>query len=295
MSGQATQSEEWTVGRLLNWTRDYLRDKGLDQPQLCAQLLLAHALDCRRLDLYLRFGATPDPAQLEAFRDVVRRAARGEPIAYLTGRKEFFSLEFQVTPDVLIPRPETETLVETVIATARTVDRPIHSILELCTGSGCVATSLAAQLPDLHLTATDVSSAALAVARENIARHGLADRVTLRQGDLFAGLDDQAGRFAIIVANPPYIRTADLQALSAGPVGAEPQVALDGGEDGLDVIRRIVAGAPDHLAEAGWLFLEVGYDQADAVRALYQEVGLCDVRSTRDGLGHERAIAGRRA
>jgi len=295
MSGPATQSEEWTVGRLLNWTRDYLRDKGLDQPQLCAQLLLAHALDCRRLDLYLRFGVTPDAAQRDAFRDLVRRAAGGEPIAYLTGRKEFFSLEFEVTPDVLIPRPETETLVEAVIAAARTIDRPIRSILELCTGCGCVAVSLAAQLPDLHVVATDVSSGALAVARQNIARHGLTDRVTPCQGDSFAGLDSQTGRFDMIVANPPYIRTADLQALSAGPVGCEPRVALDGGEDGLDVIRRIVAGAPDHLAEAGWLFLEVGYDQADAVRSLYQEAGLCDVRSTRDGLGHERVIAGRRA
>ncbi len=293
MSGQATQSQEWTVGRLLNWTQDYLRDKGLDQPQLCAQLLLAHALACQRLELYLRYQAAPEPGQLDTLRELVRRAARGEPIAYLIGRKELFSLEFRVTPHVMIPRPETETLVTTAIDAARAADRPIESVLDLCTGCGCVAAALAVQLPDVRVVATDVSPEALDVVRQNVARHGLADRVEPRQGDLFDALGDQAERFGMIVANPPYVRTDDLTGLSAGAGGHEPDLALDGGRDGLDVVRRIVDGAPGRLEQGGWLIMEIGYDQARAVRALFEAAGLGSVRSTKDSLGHERVMAGR--
>lgn len=295
MSAEVTRSEEWTVGRLLTWTRDFLRRKGIDQPQLCAQLLLAHALECERLELYLQFEATPEQGQLDALRELVRRASQGEPIAHLIGQKEFFSLTIRVSPDVLIPRPETETLVETVVDVVRTSDRPVGRILELGTGSGCVAVALATQLADVKLIATDVSAEALKVAEDNVIEHGLADRVELRQGNLFEAPAGELDRFDVILANPPYVKTDDLTGQSADVARCEPRIALDGGADGLDVIRRIVAESPDRLAEGGWLALEVGYDQADQVRDLFQAAGFDQVRAVKDGLGHERVVVGRRS
>lgn len=295
MSDPATQSEPWTVGRLLAWTKDHFEHHGLDQAQLCAQLLLAHALGCERLDLFLRFDSAPDDDQLAAFRELVRRGASGVPVAYLIGQKEFFSLRFRVTPDVLVPRPETETLVEAALEVARGADRPIESILEPCTGSGCVAVALASQLLDVRITATDASAAALGVAGENVAAHGLSDRIALLGGDLFAGLTDGAAGFDMVVGNPPYVRTADLSGPSEAVARHEPRCALDGGPDGLDVTRRILSEAPARLRAGGWLLLEVGYDQGEAVRGLYEGAGLTEVRGFRDGLGHERVIAGRLA
>lgn len=271
-----------------------MREKGIDQPQLCAQLLLAHVLECKRLDLYLRIEAIPEQSQLDIFRDLVRRGADGEPIAYLIGRKEFFSLDFAVTADVLIPRPETETLVEAVLDTARSMDGPIRRVLDLCTGCGCVAAVVVSQLPEVDVVATDTSVEALKVAEGNIAKHGLDERVRFHHGDLFDALPDGEKPFDFVMANPPYIKTADLSTLSAEVAKHEPRTALDGGDDGLDVIRRIVDEAPERLADGGWLAMEIGYDQALAVRALYAGAGLHDVRSTRDGLGHERVISGRK-
>ncbi len=294
MSGQATESGEWTVKRLLDWTIGFLNRKGLDQPQLCAQLLLAHALACERLELYLRFEATPEAPQLDVLRELVRRASEGEPIAHLIGKKEFYSLELQVGPDVLIPRPETETLVAAALDLARGADRPAASILELGTGSGCVAAALAVHLPDVRVVATDLSPEALRVAEANLARHGLDDRVELHQGDLFDAVPDEATRFGMVVSNPPYVRTDDLTGMSAAVARHEPRIALDGGPDGLDTLRRIIAGAPARLEPGGWLALEMGYDQASSVRPLVEAAGLADVCLVKDGLGHPRVIAGRR-
>lgn len=280
---------------MLNWTRDFLRDKRIEQPQLCAQLLLAHALGCERLELYVRFEAVPDRVQLDAFRELVREAGLGRPIAHLIGRKEFFSLDFRITPEVLVPRPETETLVETALEIVRASGRPLVSILELCTGSGCVACAVASQLPEVRLVATDVSPEAVEVARGNIARHGFGDRIELRQGDLYEALEADSARFGVILANPPYVKTSDLSGMSADVARHEPTRALDGGSDGLEVVRRIVGGAADRLDVGGWLAVEIGYDQAATARELCSAAGLSNVRLVKDGLGHERVIAGQRS
>jgi len=294
MSRPVAQSEPWTVGRLLNATRDFLASKGLEHPQLCAQLLLAHVLDCQRLDLYLRFDRQPDARQIDALRDLVRRSARHEPIAYLIGRKEFFGLDFRVTPDVLIPRPETETLVQAVLDLARTAGTPFQTILDLCTGCGCVAVALAVHLPACRLVATDVCKRTLKVADENLRRHALRDRIVLRQGDLFDALSGDQTGFDAIVANPPYVRSGDLAGLSPSVRNYEPSLALDGGPDGLKVIRRIVNEGMRRLRPGGWVALEVGYDQGPAVRGMLQAAGFVGVRSVRDGAGYERVVAGSR-
>ncbi len=295
VSTETTHAEPWTVGRLLNWTRDYLRSKGLDQPQLCAQLLLASALGCTRLELYVRFETVPSPEEVAAFRELVRRAAGGKPIAHLVGHKEFFSLDFAVTSDVLIPRPETETLVEVVLEIVRTRPSPVDRILDLCTGSGCVAAALAHQLPDVHVVATDVSPEALVVARDNMERLGLSERVTLCQGNLYDALPDETQAFPMIVGNPPYVKTSDLEGISADVAKHEPRIALDGGDDGLEAIRRIVGEGPRYLAAGGFLAIEIGYDQAEAVRDLFRQAGFDAIRSTRDALGHERVMQGQRS
>lgn len=295
MPDWVTQSEAWTVGRLLKWIRDFLSGKGLDQPQLCAQLLLAHVLGCRRLDLYLQFDRVPVEDQLVVLRDLVRRSGRNEPIAYLIGRKEFFSLEFAVTPDVLIPRPETETLVQAVLDIARGSGRAPELILDLCTGSGCVAIALAVQLSGSTVVATDISERALRVAEANVARHGLTERVGLRQGDLYDALAGGVTVFDVITANPPYIKTGDLAGLPPPVAEHEPHLALDGGSDGLELIRRIVMGAMDRLKPGGRLAIEVGHDQGAAVRELFVAAGFDDVRSVSDGLGHDRVVIGSRS
>ncbi len=294
MSDPTTKPDVWTVGRLLEWTRDFLQRKGVEQPQLCAQLLLAHALGCERLELYMRFDAQPEPDQLDAFRELVRQAAAGRPIAYLIGRKEFYSMPFRVTPDVLIPRPETETLVETVIGLIKSSDRPVRRVLELGVGSGCVAAAVASQLAEIAIVATDLSQEALDVARANTEQHGLADRVELRRGDLYDALDTSGEPFALIMSNPPYVKRADLEGMSEDVARTEPRAALDGGEDGLDVVRRIVDGCDAWLAPGGWLALEIGYDQADAVNGLFSQAGLADVRFATDGSGYRRVAVGRR-
>ncbi len=292
MSGSVAETQPWTIGRLLQVTKDFLAAKGLEQPQLCAQLLISHVLSCRRLDLYLQIDRVLAEDQLSTLRDLVRRSGQHEPIAYLVGHKEFFSLDFVVTPDVLIPRPETETLVQAALDLSRGKTPPVGRILDLCTGTGCVAVAMATHLPDSQLVATDASDGALRVAEENLRRHKLLDRVSLRQGDLFDALGPQETEFDLIVSNPPYIPTGQIDTLSTTVAGYEPRTALDGGADGLALVRRIIAGAADRLRPAGTLAIEVGYDQGKIVRELLVAAGYVEARAVRDGLGHERVIMG---
>ena len=199
-------TEPWTIRRLLEWTQAWLGGKGVDQPRLSAELLLAHALDCQKIDLYLRFEEQPAVEQTAHFRELVKEAATLKPIAYLTGAKEFYSLEFEVTPDVLIPRPETEALVGRAIELAQGARQRPYRALEIGTGSGCIAVAVAHYAPTAEFVATDISAAALAVAARNVERHGLAGRIRLVQAD---GLDlpaelVPAGGFHLMVSNPPY-------------------------------------------------------------------------------------------
>jgi release factor glutamine methyltransferase len=251
-----------------------------------ARRLLRHALCVSHAEL----AAHPDrllTAEESARFDVlVARRAQGEPVAYLLGEAEFYSLEFRVTPDVLIPRPETELLAD--IALEKMAGRACR-ILDLGTGSGCVAVTLAKHLPQARVTAVDVSPTALEVARSNAARHGAA--LCLVQGDWFSALDGE--RFDLIVANPPYVAEGDAH-LAQGDLRFEPRHALVSGPDGLDAIRRIVADAPRHLEPDGWLFFEHGYDQAAAVEALLARAGFARIEHRADLAGIPRMAGGRR-
>ena len=263
------------------------RRLGGDTARLDAELLLAHALGLSRAQLYARSEHEPDAAQAAAFERLVAARERGEPIAYLTGHREFWSLDLAVTPAVLIPRPETELLVE--LALARIAPDREMRVADLGTGSGAIALAIARERPRVRVVATDASPAALEVARGNAARLGLGN-VTFASGDWCAALG--ADRFDAIVSNPPYVGAGDAH-LREGDLRFEPVAALVSGRDGLDAIRQIVADARAHLVNGGWLLLEHGWDQAARVRSLLEDHGYADVESFRDAAGHERASAAR--
>jgi release factor glutamine methyltransferase len=258
--------ETWTVLKLLDWTREYFAKSGLQDSRLCAEVLLAHALGCKRIELYAHFDRVPSQAQLDSFRDHVRRAAKHEPVAYLVGSKEFYSLNFTVTHDVLIPRPETEMLVTESLEYLAKLDNP--RLWDVCTGSGCVGIAAAVQLKSLSVLATDISESAVSVAAENAAALGVQDRVRCRVADCLT-LPEDCGDFAgvdVITANPPYVAKEDEVAES---VKHEPEVALYAPKSGLVMIERIIQEAPRHLRIDGALIMEFGYGQADAVRDLF--------------------------
>lgn len=282
----------WTVQKLLDWTREHFRTRGLESPRLCAELLLAHCLGCERIELYTRYASVPNDEQRARFRELVRRAAAGEPIAYLVGHREFFGLDLRVTPDVLIPRPETEVLVERTIELVRKSGGRLRSILDLGTGSGCIAVSLARHLPDVQIAASDISEAALAVARENAERLGVAGRIELRAGNLFEPWADRMP-FDVIVTNPPYIAEPELPELPATVRDYEPRVALVAGDDGLAVLRRITEQLPTALRPGGHLLTELAWNQAAAARRLFEQSGqFCELHTYRDALNHERVLHG---
>ncbi len=256
--------EVWTPLKVLEWTTGRFADAGNPSPRLDAQVLLAHVLDCDRVSLYTNFDKPLKEEELRQYRELIRRRLAGEPTAYLIGEKEFWSLAFTVDERVLIPRPDTELLVEVALELARARGASPR-IAEIATGSGAVAIALAKELPDATVVATDLSAGALAVATANVERHGVGDRVELREGDLLAPLAGE--RFDVLVANLPYVPTGDLPTLSA-EVRCEPRGALDGGPDGLDLLRRLCAGAAAHLAPGGAIALEHGFDQGPGVRAL---------------------------
>ena len=256
------------------------------------QVLLAHVLDRDRAWLIAHANDPLTREDADRFFALARRRREGEPVAYLTGWREFWGLRLAVDPSVLIPRPETETLVE--VALARLLaDRPLR-VLDLGTGSGAVALALAHERPLAKVVASDRSPAALAVARGNAQRLGIAN-VAFVEADWYAGLPLEASAdLDLIASNPPYITAGDAH-LREGDLPAEPIGALAAGDDGMDALRPIVAGAPARLAPGGWLVVEHGHDQSDAVQALYAAAGLLDVVSTRDLAGIPRVVAGRRA
>lgn len=301
MSEVENDAGAWTVPRLLGWTRDFLQRNGVESPRLCAEILLAHAMQCERIRLYTRFEEVPGQDVLKTYRALVEQAATGRPIAHLTGVKEFFSLAFEVCRDVLIPRPETEILVERTIALVRQSPDTLRSICDLGTGSGCVAVSLAKHLPGVRLFASDISESALVVARRNAERNAAGEQIEWRCGDLFepwrkpgrGAATEMPTAFDVIVCNPPYVGTAGAP-LAASVRDFEPPVALFAGPDGLDVIRRILAEAPGWLRAGGHLLLELACDQAPTVRDLLDGAVWQDVVTYRDAAGHERVLHIRR-
>ncbi len=258
--------ELWTILKLIQWTTQYFGRKGIAQPRTDAEVLLAHVLKTERIQLYLRYDQPLQPRELAEYRDVVRRRGAHEPLQYITGRQEFYSLELEVTPAVLIPRPETEILVETALALLKEQGLSSPWVLDLGTGSGAIAVALGHENPQLRILAIDVSVAALAVARRNAKRHSLADRIHLVAMDLCQALSANLAVFDLIVSNPPYIPTNDIPGLAPEISSFEPRNALDGGSHGLAVIRRIMDQAHRVLRPSGSLLLEIGQGQAQLLR-----------------------------
>lgn len=269
-------SKTWTVLKIIQWTTEYLKGKGVDNPRLDSEVLLAHLLKLDRVGLYLNFDRPMSSEELASYREMIKRRSAREPLQYITGRQEFWSLDFKVTPDVLIPRPDTEILVEEALKVvsgrwpAVGENRPL--ILDLCTGSGCIAISLAKELKDAVVFAADASAAALQIARENAETNGVLDRVVFLKGDLYGALDNRPPTtghrplsFDLIASNPPYVKNTDIPDIQAEVRDYEPRMAVDGGHEGLEFYKRIVEGAPDHISPGGWLMMEVGEGQAEAV------------------------------
>jgi release factor glutamine methyltransferase len=275
--------ETWTIGRVIAWTSEFFKRKGLDSPRLTAELLLGSVLSLDRVHLYTDFDRPLQKDELAAFRALVQRRASGEPTHYLLGRREFYGRSFRVDPRVLVPRPETEMLIEAALECLG--DHSQARALDLCTGSGCVGVTLAAERPSLRVVATDASLPALEVARENASAHGVADRVELRAGDLFAPVARE--RFELITANPPYVETSAIEGLSP-EVRREPREALDGGPDGLTLIRRLITGAREHLSPGGCLLFEIGDRQGPAVLDLLGTAGFPGASVQKDFAGFDR-------
>ncbi len=253
---------------LLQWAVGKLRKCNTETPRLDAEVLLAYAMGKDRLQLYLAMEETVDAERELSYRILIEKRSAHVPISYLTGHKEFMSLDFTVNESVLIPRPETEILVEAVCK----LGEPGSRVLELGTGSGAIAVSLAKYNPDWHILATDLSMEALLVARGNARCHGVIDRISFLQGDLFDALSSQ-GEFDWVVSNPPYIPAEDMENLPAGVRDYEPLLALDGGRDGLDVIRRIISEAHEMLKPGGRLAIEMGYGQSNDVQGIADKIG----------------------
>ena len=281
----------WTVKAILESSAGFLRNKGSESPRLEAEILLAKVLGCDRIQLYVKFAQALTDDERAAMRDLIKRRAAAEPVAYLVGYREFFSQRFAVNRHVLIPRPATETLVMEALDLAKPVDAP--RVLDLCTGSGCVAISVARGHRGANVLATDLSDDALAVAKGNVQALNVERRVTLAGGDLFAAVPSGTAAFDLILSNPPYVRENEWEGLPADVREHEPRAALLGGADGLDHVRRIVADAPPHLAPGGALMLEVSNDQTDAVAGLMRDAGFDAVRTVKDDDGLPRIVIGR--
>lgn len=293
---EPTAPDVWTIGRLLQWTAGYLGENHSDTPRLDAELLLAQALGCQRIELYTAFENVPTEEQRTAFRSLVKRRAAGTPVAYLLAHREFYSLDFQVTPDVLIPRPETEFL---VIATLdklreREDDSAPADVVDVGTGSGAVAISLAKHSPEANFTAIDISPKALEVAQTNAATHGVAERISFHEGDLLTGLDESP-QFDFVVSNPPYISTSEMAELPREVADYEPHQALEAGPDGTDVIQRLIPQATTRLRPGGYLFIEISPMIEARVRELLgSEAGLELLPTVKDLAGHARIVGARR-
>jgi release factor glutamine methyltransferase len=282
-------SEAWTIARVLRWAAEDFAKRKSQSPRLDAEVLLAHALRTDRVRLVIESERELEPSELGLYRSLIERRRRGEPVAYILGRREFFGLDFVVDRRALVPRPDTEALVE--VALERTRPRSLYGrALDLCTGSGCVAVAFAKSRPTWRVTATDISTDAVALAWENARRVGVASCLATIAGDLFAPVAQE--RFELVLANPPYIPTADIAGLDADVRDFEPRRALDGGTDGLDLVRAVVGSAPRHLVPGGVLAVEVGFDQAPRARALFEAAGFTSIESRRDYGGHERVVSG---
>ncbi len=282
-------TESWTIRRVLDWTRGHFDKQQVDEPRLTAEILLGHVLSVPRVKLYMDLDRPLSKDELATYRALIQRRLTGEPTQYLVGFKEFYGRRFAVDARVLIPRSETELLVEAALRDVPK-DAPAR-VLDVCTGSGCIAISIAAERPQASVWATDLMPTALAVAKANAEKHSVDGRVTFFEGDLLAPVPEGA-KFDVIVSNPPYVKRGDLPTLQK-EVRAEPKEALDGGDDGLRLLERVINEALPRLKPGGLLALEHGDEQGDAVKELMTRAGCLDVRIEKDLARHDRLALGR--
>ena len=288
--------EEWTIKKLIDWVTDYLTNNNVDSPRLSAELLLSHITGLRRIELYTNFDRVVAGDKLDNLHGLVKRCAAQEPVQYLVGKTEFYSMEIKVLCYCLIPRPETEMLVERAIDFLRSRNG-VQAVCDLCTGSGCIAAAIAKNQPKVMITATDICDKALAVAAENIEHHKLTEKVHLLCGDLFApiieGMDQT--RFDLVVSNPPYVSTAEFDKLEERVKDYEPKGALFAGDEGLDIYKRIVEQVGEHLKDDGALILEIGFAQGDAVKELLESTGLfAEIVVEKDFSNNDRVVTAKR-
>ncbi|WP_298868247.1 peptide chain release factor N(5)-glutamine methyltransferase [uncultured Gimesia sp.] len=285
-------AESWTVRRILDWTTAHLTKHGSDSPRLDAEVLLAFARKCERIRLYTNYEDEVSPVERTLMRELVQRRAKSEPVAYLVSNREFFGLDFYVDQNVLVPRPDTETLVMELVDVAQKEASP--DILDLCTGSGCIAIAAATHCPQASFLATDISTAALRISQKNAETNGQSQRIRFLQSDYFEGIS-KGSVFDIIVSNPPYIPDAEIESLDADVCQHEPRLALAGGTDGLDYYRRIIQEADSYLKEGGSLLLEFSPEQESSLKQLFEASGkYAEIRVKADLAGRSRVIIGQK-
>ena len=289
MTHPAAPLAAWTVEAVLSWATADFRGRGIDTPRLDAELLLGRALGASRIQLIMDAKRTLEAEELGAFRDLVKRRRGRQPVAYILGAREFYGRTFRVDPRVLIPRPDTEVLVDVALERTRALSMSART-LDLCTGSGCVAVTIARERPTSFVMATDLSAGAIEIARHNAQRLG-AYNVATRRGDLYDALADDC-RYDLITANPPYIPSREIADLQPEVRDHEPRAALDGGSDGLDILRRVVSGASARLRDGGVLVVEVGAGEAPAAAQLMAQRGLQHIEIRRDYGRIERVVSG---
>lgn len=289
MTQAAVSDDVWSIKRVLSWAADDLKRRGNDSARLDVELLLGNVLRLDRIGLIMQSERPLSGPELTRFRELFKRRRAGEPVAYLLGTREFFGLSLRVDARVLVPRPDSERLVEVALERTRARSMRGHA-LDLCTGSGCIAIAFARQRPTWSVVASDISEDALAVARGNAHRTGAIRNLRLVSGSLFAPVSGL--RFDLVTANPPYIPAGDIAELPADVRDFEPHLALDGGADGLDLVRDIVRQAPAHLTPGGLLALEIAFDQGPRTAALLSEQGYQGVTIAKDLGGRDRVVSG---
>jgi len=284
--------ETWTILKLLKWTTAYFKSHHIEQPRAAAEIFLAHTLGVGRVDLYIQYDRPLEAHELETFKGFIQRRVQREPVAYIVGNKEFWSMDLKVTPDVLIPRPETETLVEAALTIVPPEPGTVPlKIMDLGTGSGAIVLAMASERPEQSFFAVDRSEKALAVAQDNARMHELDKALTFLQGNWFDPVRDLGRYFDVIVSNPPYISSHELEILPPEITQYEPREALDGGPDGLEAIRLIIKQASDHIVAWGWLIFEIGHDQWAAVEKLIAGSGAySDWAVIKDYSGYDRVV-----
>lgn len=283
----------WTTLSLLTWTTDYFQKNLVLTPRLDAELLLSHLLKIERLQLYLKFDRPMSEEELAAFKALIQRRIKGEPVSYIRNVKEFWSLSFKVGPGVLVPRPDTEILLERVKEIFREKENPLN-ILDIGTGSGNLAIALAKEFPKSKITAMDISFDALKYARENAELNGVDSQIEFIQKDFLTSSNLRTTIYDLIVSNPPYISSSVIETLDPGIQKYEPRIALDGGPDGLDFYREIGESAPLLLKKGGVLIVEIGEDQGDTVKEIFSKAELNGLQIFKDYAGLSRVVVGRK-